>query len=41
MKRVCLSCKKQTDQTLEPYSPGMKQWYCHEHGGAAWIKASN
>ena len=39
MTRLCLTCKRQTKQTLGPYSPGMKQWYCHEHGGAAWIRS--
>jgi hypothetical protein len=23
----------------KPYSPGMKQWHCHEHNGAAWIRS--
>jgi hypothetical protein len=41
MTRLCLTCKKQTEQTLEPYSPGMKQWWCHVHNGAASIKASD
>jgi hypothetical protein len=41
MIRLCLACKKQTEQTLEPYSPDMKQWYCQEHGGAVWIRASD
>jgi hypothetical protein len=41
MNRLCLTCRKQTEQTLEPYSPGMKQWWCHEHYGAAWIKAQD
>jgi hypothetical protein len=41
MTRLCLTCRKQTEQTLEPYSPGMKQWWCHSHNGAASIKASD
>jgi hypothetical protein len=38
MRRLCLTCRKETKQTLEPYSPGMKQWYCLEHGGVAAIR---
>jgi hypothetical protein len=28
MTRPCLTCRKQTEQTLEPYSPGVMQWWC-------------
>jgi hypothetical protein len=39
MKRICLTCRKQTKQEQRPYSPGMKQWWWKEHNGVASIKA--
>jgi hypothetical protein len=41
MNRLCLFCRKETKQTLEPYSPGMKQWWCLNHNGAASIRATD